>query len=183
MRKIRHVSSSVATVMPEIGFDEEPISPVSRDDTVTNRKPKTTISSAPSRFMCSGARSEDRDDQHHDADADELHRQVALGAQHGDACAAARRFGSPHSPARMPCRMIGSERSEADDAARRHRAGADVEHVGAADLVGAHVADRHRARRQRPGQAFAEELDQRDQHQVRQHAARHMMEAMRGPMM
>ena len=38
-RKIRQVSSSVATVMPEIGFDDEPISPVSRDETVTNRKP------------------------------------------------------------------------------------------------------------------------------------------------
>ena len=39
-RKTRQVSSSVATVMPEIGLDEDPISPVSRDETVTNRKPK-----------------------------------------------------------------------------------------------------------------------------------------------
>src|SRR5256885_15891687 len=53
-RKIKHVSSNVATVMPEIGFDEEPISPVSRDETVTNKNPKTTINSAPSKFMCSG---------------------------------------------------------------------------------------------------------------------------------
>ena len=37
----------MATVMPEIGFDDEPISPVSRDDTVTNRKPKKRIMSAP----------------------------------------------------------------------------------------------------------------------------------------
>ena len=44
--KIRQVSSSVATVMPEIGFDDEPISPVSRDETVTNRKPKSTIITA-----------------------------------------------------------------------------------------------------------------------------------------
>src|SRR5262245_6393992 len=41
-RKIRQVRVRVATVMPEIGFDDEPISPVSRADTVTNRKPKTT---------------------------------------------------------------------------------------------------------------------------------------------
>ena len=52
IRNTRHVNSSVATVMPEIGFDDEPISPVSRDDTVTNKKPNTTISIAPSRFHC-----------------------------------------------------------------------------------------------------------------------------------
>src|ERR1043165_9507012 len=46
MRKTRQVSSSVATVMPEIGFDEEPTSPVRREETVTNRKPKATMRSA-----------------------------------------------------------------------------------------------------------------------------------------
>ncbi len=46
LRKIKHVNSSVATVIPEIGFDDEPISPVSREDTVTNRNPKITISAA-----------------------------------------------------------------------------------------------------------------------------------------
>src|SRR5437879_10343096 len=34
-RKMRQVSIRVATVMPEIGLDVEPISPVSRADTVT----------------------------------------------------------------------------------------------------------------------------------------------------
>src|SRR5664280_2461226 len=43
MRKIRHVKSSVAMVMPEIGLLDEPISPVKREETVTNRKPKSTI--------------------------------------------------------------------------------------------------------------------------------------------
>ena len=38
--KIRQVSRRVATVMPEIGFDDEPISPVRRDETVTKRNPK-----------------------------------------------------------------------------------------------------------------------------------------------
>src|SRR5436305_1488149 len=42
-----HVNRSVATVIPEIGFEEEPISPVSRDDTVTNKNPNRTIMSAP----------------------------------------------------------------------------------------------------------------------------------------
>src|SRR5277367_5332181 len=37
--KIRHVKSKVATVIPEIGFDDEPISPVSRELTVTKRNP------------------------------------------------------------------------------------------------------------------------------------------------
>src|SRR5438445_308178 len=41
MRKMMHVKSRVAMVMPEIGLDDEPISPVRRDDTVTNRNPKT----------------------------------------------------------------------------------------------------------------------------------------------
>src|SRR5437870_7444698 len=47
IRNTKHVSSNVATVIPEIGFEEEPISPVRRDETVTNRKPKATINNAP----------------------------------------------------------------------------------------------------------------------------------------
>src|SRR5262245_59009831 len=54
IRKMRHVSSSVATVIPEIGFDDEPTSPVSCDDTATNKNPKTTIMIAPRKFICSG---------------------------------------------------------------------------------------------------------------------------------
>ena len=46
-RNISEVNSNVATVIPEIGFDDEPTSPVSRDETVTNKKPKMTISKAP----------------------------------------------------------------------------------------------------------------------------------------
>ena len=41
-----------------MGFDEDPISPVSRDETVTNKKPNKTISKAPIRFMCSGVASQ-----------------------------------------------------------------------------------------------------------------------------
>src|SRR5688500_19067286 len=47
IKNTRQVSKSVATVMPEIGFDDEPTSPVRREDTVTNRKPKATMSNAP----------------------------------------------------------------------------------------------------------------------------------------
>src|SRR5260370_9398174 len=37
------VISSVATVIPEIGFDEEPISPVMRLETVTKKNPNKPI--------------------------------------------------------------------------------------------------------------------------------------------
>ena len=51
------VSSRVAMVMPEIGFDELPISPVMRLDTVTKKKPNTTTRSAVRKSMSSvGAR-------------------------------------------------------------------------------------------------------------------------------
>ena len=47
------MNSSVAIVIPEIGFDEVPICPVMRDETVTKKKPKTRISNAESRFTSS----------------------------------------------------------------------------------------------------------------------------------
>src|SRR6266536_2673335 len=50
IKNTRQVSSKVATVIPEIGFDEEPTSPVNRDETVTKRKPKAIMSIAPSKF-------------------------------------------------------------------------------------------------------------------------------------
>jgi hypothetical protein len=53
-----------------------------------------------------------------DADADELERQVQVGARRG-----------------------WQPLEEADDAARRHRPGADMEDIGAVDLVGVHLAD------------------------------------------
>ena len=45
--KIRQVSRSVAIVMPEIGFDDEPITPVIRELTVTKRNPKNTTMMPP----------------------------------------------------------------------------------------------------------------------------------------
>ncbi len=49
-----HVMISVAIVMPEIGFDELPMSPVMRDDTVTKKKANTTIRIAARKFHCIG---------------------------------------------------------------------------------------------------------------------------------
>src|SRR5579862_1550595 len=42
-RKIKQTRSRVAIVMPEMGFDDDPTSPVSRLDTVTNRNPNRRI--------------------------------------------------------------------------------------------------------------------------------------------
>ena len=42
----RHVKINVAIVMPEIGFDEVPMRPVIRDETVAKKKPKMRISTA-----------------------------------------------------------------------------------------------------------------------------------------
>src|SRR5262249_60846543 len=48
IRKIKQTSRRVAIVMPEMGLDDDPTSPVSRLETVTNRKPKSRIMTAPS---------------------------------------------------------------------------------------------------------------------------------------
>src|SRR5438067_12402560 len=53
---MRHVSSNVAIIMPEVGQEDEPTSPVRRDETRTKRKPNATIRIAPKklnrRFKC-----------------------------------------------------------------------------------------------------------------------------------
>jgi len=45
-RKMALVAIRVAIVMPETGEEDEPTMPTMRAETVTNRNPKTTISSA-----------------------------------------------------------------------------------------------------------------------------------------
>src|SRR5438067_13154751 len=49
-RKMRHVSSNVAIIMPEVGQEDEPTSPVRRDETRTKRKPNATIRIAPNKL-------------------------------------------------------------------------------------------------------------------------------------
>src|SRR5258705_8871260 len=48
------VRMSVAIVIPEIGFDEEPMRPVIRDETVTKKKPKTMTSTETRKLPCVG---------------------------------------------------------------------------------------------------------------------------------
>src|SRR5579864_3601582 len=45
-----HVAIRVAIAIPEMGFDEVPIKPVMREETVTNRNPKTTTNAEEKRF-------------------------------------------------------------------------------------------------------------------------------------
>src|SRR5438270_11078288 len=49
-RQTAQVAINVAMAIPEIGFDEVPIRPVMRDETVTNRNPKTMTNIAAARF-------------------------------------------------------------------------------------------------------------------------------------
>ena len=131
---------------------ELPISPVMRDDTVTKKKPKSMMRSAETRLMLqeTGRARWPTTRARRSRRATTLHR--AGPARCGGRSVAAL------SPAEMrtfprpvwKARDDGGHRAdEADEAARRHRARADVEHVGAADLVRAHVADERRGREER----------------------------------
>ncbi len=107
-----------------------------------------------------------------DAADHELERHVLVGAQGRRSALAGP--GAAAEIGEAPLEAVpdrGQRAEQADDAASGHRAGADVEHVGAADVVGAHLRDRHGAGRDHAGRDAAEVLDRRDQHQVGEHAA------------
>ena len=74
---------SVAIVMPEIGFDEVPMRPMMRDDTVTKKKPKTMIRTAARKFHCVGILGATARKSASSSESDEHdgHRHVALGAE------------------------------------------------------------------------------------------------------
>ena len=67
------------------------------------------------------------------------------------------------------CRQ-GAE--QADDPARGDGARADVKNIRAANVVRAHLADRHGAGRNHARCVFPEKLDRRDQNQISKHATR-----------
>jgi hypothetical protein len=116
---MRQVRRSVAIVIPEIGFDEDPISPVSRDDTVTNRKPKTTMRIAPRIFAPSPASS-----SMGAATIDAMRTTIPIptnfmgrsrsvrGTGPADAASPPPRLRKPtsRSPSRRPCQMVGIDR-------------------------------------------------------------------------
>ena len=134
---------SVAMVMPEIGFDEEPIRPVMRDDTVAKKKPKSTIRIDTRMLPCVGspgvtARKMARASEPTEHDR---HRHVAFGAQ---LHAAARRAEALQALRGPTTTIVGSVRRQRDQTRREHRAGADVADVGAPDLARAHLRDQER---------------------------------------
>ena len=72
-RNIAQVAISVAIAMPLIGFEEVPISPQMRDDTVTNKKPNTSTKIAATRLatesgLRAGNRPEGQQRPHHHHD-------------------------------------------------------------------------------------------------------------------
>ena len=177
---MRQVSRSVAIVIPEMGFDEEPISPVRRDDTVTKRKPKTTMRTAPTNLVpIPASRSIGA------AMIAAMRTMIPIPTNFMDRSLSVR--GTAAAPAPPPGAELeeadvaqplleavpdGRERAEqADDAAGGDGARADVEDVGRADAVRVHVRDGDLAGRKRALEVLAEELDHRDQDQVGEDAA------------
>ena len=77
--------------MPEIGFDEVPMRPVMRDETVTKKKPKTTIRIAARKLPCVGMPRRDGEEEREQQRSDEHDDQSACRAR----CGAGRRAAAP----------------------------------------------------------------------------------------
>src|SRR3954465_6532429 len=110
MTKIKHVRSKVATVMPEMGLEEEPISPVRREETVTKMKPKTTMRMAPNTFMCNGGATVMATTSARQP-APTTFMEISRSVRKEETRAPSAALKSAR-PARMPRRMIGSDRSK-----------------------------------------------------------------------
>ena len=95
--KIVQVRISVAMVMPETGFEEDPIRPTMRDETVTKKNPKTTTRIDATKLPCVGmpGRDDEEERQQDGPDENDRHRHVALGPRR-----ATRRRPWPRSPSR-----------------------------------------------------------------------------------
>ena len=152
-----------------------------RDDTVTKRKPNSTTKNDAIRFSNPDVRAPaiglnvsishiatmiaERAEQHplHRRDRDRAVRPAASAP----ACCARTSL--------MPLLQRVDDRRhrlhQRDQAGHRDGAGAHRADVVLPHLSGRHVADRNRARIERVGQPFAEELDRRHQHQPREDAA------------
>ena len=118
------------------------------------------------------AEDHDGGDEDHEADGDEARRKIEVGARRRGS---GHRLAAPRPPVgKTAGDAAGDHRQgadEADDATDRHCAGADVENVGAANVVWAHGRDRHRSRRDRSGRRASEEVDRRDEDEVGEDAA------------
>jgi hypothetical protein len=107
---MRQVKRSVAIVMPEIGFDVEPISPVRREETVTKRKPNTTTSTAPTRFISSvGANVIAASSTTMPPATSFIGKSWSVRGTSRPAAVSARATRKSRSPSRIPRQMVGSD--------------------------------------------------------------------------
>src|SRR5208337_3033858 len=108
-RNVRQVNNNVATVMPEIGLEDDPISPVNREETVTNKNPNTTINTAPNQFiLMDGAAQIAATRARQPKATNFIDKSRSVRSAPERACAAA----APKSakPVRMPRQISGMER-------------------------------------------------------------------------
>ncbi len=96
-------------VMPEMGFEVEPISPVRRDDTVTKNPPRMHDEQRAQHVHVQRGRDGDEGQQQQYADAHEFQRQVLVAAV-GAGLAAARSGHIARNPCLMLPTMSGMER-------------------------------------------------------------------------
>ena len=154
----------MAIVMPEIGFDELPISPVMRDDTVTKKKPKSTTRTAARTLPCVGApglttrkTASSSEPTEHDGQ-----RHVAIASARAFDAAGGAEVLHALAERRDDRRDRARQR---DQAGRQHGAGADVADVRAPQLLGDHLIDAGRPLAgtggQRHGHVVAEIREQR----------------------
>ena len=162
------VPISAAMVMPEMGLALTPISPVIRDETTTKKNPKMMMRMAPRTLTPTWGRIVSRN-------ASPI--EPAIVTQMGRSMSVRSR---PTASPMLPLRSWNPERNaetmvgraqERNDAGRGHGAGPDVEDEGRADLARAHVLDQLGLGEDRLVQPGTEQLDGRDQHQVRERAA------------
>src|SRR5687768_5605491 len=112
----------------------------------------------------------DYGDNGQDAADHPLHREILVRPRRGVARPMASAEIAQAALDPMPDRRERAEQT--DNAAGRDRAGTDIQNVGAADIVRAHLADRHGAGWHDASNFFAEEFDRWNQYQVSKHAAR-----------
>ena len=173
---------SVAIVMPEIGFDDEPMRPVMRDDTVAKKKPKMMMRTATRKLPCVGRPGVDREEDAPAAASRRCTNVIGMSRSVRSCAPPAPRADALQAVARRG--DDGRQRArQRDEPGRQHRAGADVADVGAPDLPRRHLRDEERLaggrvvgevgvdRRERHRNRRAEDRQQRQQHQPRQHAA------------
>ena len=141
--KIRQVRISVAIVMPEIGFDEVPIRPVMRDDTVDEEEAEDDDQDR-RRGSCPASASSARRRGRSRAAASRRARTI-IGMSRSVRSCAARRRRAPKSfrPSRADETIVGSVRPSVMRPGGEHRAGADVADVGAPQLARRHLEIRN----------------------------------------